>query len=873
MDESGRSSLEERVGRLEARVEEQGSELRYALRRLNRVLADRGTAGTESGAERAEARRYPSSAAEPSFAPAVRPAPRALGETRRPEPVREEAPDTAVTTNGRDDEERGFRLPFDLGGLQSGEWWLNKVGIALLLFGVAFLFKFSWDQGWLQALLTPWVRVGAGISVGAVLILAGFRVVGERRGFGQVLFGGGIGAFYITGFSAFQVLDLVPHAVAFVFMVAVTVLAFALSLRQDEAVLAVIGVSGGFATPFLLYEDSGSLAGLVLYASLILAGAMGMHLFKGWRSLLPISFIGFWTVLLIGYAGAVNFPETASISDQRALQAGVVFAWLALWLVPVTREVLRSRDPSRWPLPQPGSIVRAISGERVLHGGAFMHGLSFAAPLVALFFTEGIWDLEKASLGWVALGLAAAHALAFVVFRRVENGSRMSYTQALVALLLGTLSLVLVLEGNALLFTLAAEAAALHLLARRLSDRILSIEAHILFLAVGTWLFVRLAVGTVEGLFAASSPTAFFDVRTLVDLAVIALAFAASITISPDIIRRVYRISAHAAVAGLLLRELLPLDNGGTYALAAWAIYAAGLHLLSRRYPVWGTVAGAHLLSAIVGVWLGVRLVEGVLVPDPATMAVFNLQGISDLFVILLAVAVSVLRGHPREVPVYRLFACGAFSLWLLRELDPLSGGDGYVLLAWALFAGALLLLSRRLGAADLLVATHLQFAAASVLLLWRLFDGPSGATAVFNAQSLIDLAVIILAALVSGRVVSGRFMLAYRISAHAALLAWLWRELSVLPAGDAYVSVAWGVCGAGLLVSGLRLDHTYLIRGGMATLFLIVAKLFLWDLAWVEAIWRVLLFMGFGGLFLALSYYLRLLWRPGAGGPTHHSS
>jgi uncharacterized membrane protein len=51
-----------------------------------------------------------------------------------------------------------------------------------------------------------------------------------------------------------------------------------------------------------------------------------------------------------------------------------------------------------------------------------------------------------------------------------------------------------------------------------------------------------------------------------------------------------------------------------------------------------------------------------------------------------------------------------------------------------------------------------------------------------------------------------------------------------------------------------------------MATLFIVAGKLFLVDLEEVEALWRVLLFVGFGGLFLSLSYYLQVLWRPGHG-------
>ena len=74
------------------------------------------------------------------------------------------------------------------------------------------------------------------------------------------------------------------------------------------------------------------------------------------------------------------------------------------------------------------------------------------------------------------------------------------------------------------------------------------------------------------------------------------------------------------------------------------------------------------------------------------------------------------------------------------------------------------------------------------------------------------------------------------------------------------------------MLVAGLRLDHAYLIRGGVATLFLVVAKLFLWDLAALDPLWRVLLFLGFGGMFLLLSYYLRNLWNPRDDADTPHA-
>ena len=47
-----------------------------------------------------------------------------------------------------------------------------------------------------------------------------------------------------------------------------------------------------------------------------------------------------------------------------------------------------------------------------------------------------------------------------------------------------------------------------------------------------------------------------------------------------------------------------------------------------------------------------------------------------------------------------------------------------------------------------------------------------------------------------------------------------------------------------------------------MGTPLLVVGKLFVVDLAEVESIWRILLFLGFGGIFLVLSYYFQNLWK-----------
>ncbi len=734
MDERTYAALTERVERLERDAEKMREELRRLHdRKLDRLFSGAWTMSPSEGRQRR----------------ALAPFGALFSETAR-EGRGEERGAGADSDAGRSSD----RLPVDLGDLgdyRSGEWWLGKIGVGLLLFGVAFLYLLSVERGW----ITPPVRVGFGLALGTTLIALGLRLFRDRRSFSQVLLGGGIGTFYATGFAAFWLYALVPHALAFAFMVAVTLLSFFLSLRGSGAALSLIGTLGGLGTPFILNDGSGTLGGLVLYTCVVLAGTGAIHLHKGWPSLLAVSFVGGWAVFLAGFWSNPSGTTGRYPEDPTSLQLGVAFAWVLFWIAPALREVLHARHPAGFPSPTNASIT----------GATLAHATSVSSPLVALAFTRVIWTPANETLGLVALAAAALYALAALALRRLEGtrhgASPVSFTQALVALLLLTISIVLVLDGDALLFTLAAEAAVLHHAARRLSSKVLSLKAHLLWAVVATWVGGRLIIGLPMDPFAGPVPEPFLGAASLTDLAVIALAFVSTRAVTPRDAVAPYRGLAHAAVVAWLARELLPLPDGETWVLLSWALYAAVLHLVFRLLPRWGTGEVAHVVSAAVAVWLAARLVGGAVTP-----------------------------GYP--------------------------------------------------------------------------------GTPIFNTWGLVDLAVIALfalAGLLPGAVSPHHLARAYALVAHVAFLTWLWRELWMPPGREAHVTIAWGAYAVALLVAGLRLDHVPLFRGGMATLFLVVGKLFLVDLASIEAVWRVLLFLGFGTLFLALSFCTRYLWHPRPNG------
>lgn len=470
--------------------------------------------------------------------------------------------------------------------LWDGEFWLNKLGIGLLLLGVAFLFRYSIEQGW----LTPLVRVLFGLAVGITLLVLGLRMDPARRRFTPVLLGGGIGVFYTVGFAAFQLYALIGYTAAFACMVGVTLLAFFLAMRRDQPALALTGALGGLGTPFLLYNGSGSLPGVIGYTCLVLALTTGLFAYRGWRSLLWTGIVGGWTVLAVSYSHGLPGDPAAAFGDRWALQGAILFAWLAFGVVPIVRELLLLRPPGG--LRASPALSAAFAGwDRVteLH----VHLLSVSTPLAALVLTHQIWSLPAERWGWIVVGCAAAYGAAGWLLSR--SSRLLAEAQLLAGAILLALGTLAALRGEALLLALALEVAALHLLSRRLVRRGVTAVAHVVAAGLGIWLIGRLGTAALAG-----------TLRSLADLAALALLLVGSLYLPPGGVARAYHLVLHAAFLGWLWRELSPLPGGAGLVSVAWGGYAVALLVLGLRQRLEAVqkVAIATLLLVVVKLFL-----------------------------------------------------------------------------------------------------------------------------------------------------------------------------------------------------------------------------------------------------------------------------
>ncbi len=292
----------------------------------------------------------------------------------------------------------------------------------------------------------------------------------------------------------------------------------------------------------------------------------------------------------------------------------------------------------------------------------------------------------------------------------------------------------------------------------------------------------------------------------------------------------------------------------------AWAALALGPAWLAARREA--NAPGPGEPTAHVAMIVAPFLALG------ASEEIWRLTG-DDWGWITLAAAVATLcvsfglaaAGGRRIAATVRLSSALLVTLAFGRLLE----GDA-LFTAFAAEMLALHVLAARLEDRGLAFVAHAMSIVVACWLTYEFGDALDNRTALReqDAVDLVAIAGFAGAALVS-RGSASRTL--YGLLAHVALLAWFYVRLSPLESGQAFASIAWGVQAVAVLVGGFAVDRTLPRQVGLATLFALVAKLLVVDLAEVAAVWRILLFMGFGAVFLVLGYYLPRLAARGTSG------
>jgi uncharacterized membrane protein len=208
---------------------------------------------------------------------------------------------------------------------------LNRIGAVALILGMGFFLKYAFDNNWITETLR--VIIG-GVLGGICLVLANST---SRKGFqifSQGLVGAGIAILYLSVFASFNYYALVSQPVAFLLMAAVTVIAFEEAFRYDALAVSLLGLIGGFLTPFLLSTGEANMVGLLSYTAILDIGLMVVILRKdAWMVLEPLAMLGTYSIYLSWYAAFFR---------EADLIAALLFLTL-FWLIFHGMDVVRIR--------------------------------------------------------------------------------------------------------------------------------------------------------------------------------------------------------------------------------------------------------------------------------------------------------------------------------------------------------------------------------------------------------------------------------------------------------------------------------------------------------------------------------------------------
>ncbi len=186
--------------------------------------------------------------------------------------------------------------------------WLLRLGVVLVVLGMAFFLKWSIDRKYLP----EEARVAISIVTGVCMLVVGTRMLGKKYHlFGQGLNGGGIAILYYSVFGAFYFYHLIEMLPAFALMTLITISAGAMAVRFNSILLAILGIIGGYGTPVVL-ATTGLTPDPILFAYMLLLGigVLGISAYKNWHLLNSLSFVcnyGVFFLAMVHYDSQADF--------------------------------------------------------------------------------------------------------------------------------------------------------------------------------------------------------------------------------------------------------------------------------------------------------------------------------------------------------------------------------------------------------------------------------------------------------------------------------------------------------------------------------------------------------------------------------------
>ncbi|MFN8559962.1 MAG: DUF2339 domain-containing protein [Dehalococcoidia bacterium] len=747
----------------------------------------------------------------------------------------------------------------DLERAASGRGLAWAGGLAILL-GALFFLSLAISRGWIG----PEARVIIGLVTGIVVTGLGDRLLrGGDRVLAPVLVAVGIGVWNLALVAGTRLYCFVPDWAALLGAAASALVAVAIAVRIDAQVIALYGIVTALAAPMLFAIPSARLS--MAYLLVMLVGSTAIATARGWWWLPPAGF-------LLSEMQFFAWRQTADAPLGMELLA--IASLSLLHLIAATGIDLRAHT-------RPAHVIARLL--LVVNAAAF-----------AIVGAERL-SHDRLPWGFYLLAGFAAYAAVGVLLQRPQRGTTEYATTALaLAVIFLTAALAVLFEGALTAIAWAIEAVVLVWLAVRYRSAAgFRAGAAVFGLAVLHLFVVEYDAFGVDAALQAREGVPFVSEGGKLLLALL-VALAAAARIAQQ---RFVRLACTVVGFGLLIAAL-PYELPGLSLLAGWALLAV-LALAADRFlslppeempehrdRAWLATNG---LLAIAAIAAGLAIHRAIAFEMPLLTTVpieagvpYAGQPLAATVILVLAALAAVrvtISADVRQI-------AGTVAILITAHLAAFMLAPAPTVAVWAALAvGAaylqqwvearfrlfwltsLFLLAIGVGVSlvQIVPVTRLLVTAGATVhhpFLW------SEATLALGALALAALAV---AWLTRGTPLSSWLALGGGVIALYLLSVGIVDEFQGRVAGESTVaelrrqsqaalSVVWAVLGGLAIAAGLVRGIAPVRWFGLGLLALTTVKVFLYDLASLDAVYRVLSFIVLGVLLLLSAYAYRRL-------------
>ena len=673
---------------------------------------------------------------------------------------------------------------------------------------------------------------------------------------------GGAAVLFGAAYAAGAMYALVPPLVGFVLMALAALVGIGASLRFGP-VVGLVGVAAAFATPLLVEVETPSAPGLFAYLLFVTAAACVVVRLSAWA----------WLGWIATIAGAlwVALAATGQLGTEYWAPGLFVPAAAALHLLLLPRAALDhavGRRLSWVPFLALGLAGVVLSGE--VPDFAVRAGVLLLAPLAV---AKGAREPALDRLPWLAAVLFVLTLLMWAMPAWQSTGELITIDGAVLALLPGIWAPQVI---QPLLYTAAAMAA---------------------FFAAAGLMFERRA----------ANPVRWAALTAAVPVVTLAVTYLQVARFQPD---PLWALTAVALAAGLTAAAAAAVREGslqraGTHAAGAVAALCLGAAIVLHDH--WVTLAVALFLPPLA--WIEaradlpplrrvalavaslvlVRLLLNWYVLDYSFGTTPIVNGLVLAYALpaacfALAARIFLRRGDDLTVVVLEAGAIAFATVFVALEIrhwhatgDLAAGSDlleiGLHVSALAAQAVAGLFLARRTGRRVFSVAWRIQGMVALMVGAVLLIANPIWADlrASHAALAFAYLIPAVLAGLVMTQRETRPVLKPLGVYALMAGFVWLTLEIRLMfhpgerlgraDQADAELwtySGVWLAYGAALMAAGILFNLRAVRLAALAVIAVVVAKVFLLDMADLGGLWRVLSFLGLGLSLIALGAIFR---------------